>query len=455
MTFIDKQIRLEVFNPRVSPIIDEITATVNDEIEFANLPSNLVDVNIDLSADSFQIGFDNAGEGNFGSSTFNGYVLSDVLDNIPSIKNVTIDNSVTTLGIRNSDLVFTENTIEIDVEGLSYNSDSLAKFNVEFGEPENIGFLDNSIELEVFNPRNQPISEKIVATVNDGFEFTRLPESTINNSSLVNVNFDFDVDDILLEFTDAGTGNFDSSSFNGYVFSDISGTLPAITNVTIDSSETTLGLEDSDLIFTEDTIEINVESLSYTPETRALLNVEFEQNESNDSQIIELFRFRNITFDTGTYVFVGAEERDDILEGENLRNTFSLDGREEDGSVNIAFEASLESGDDLIPFYRLKSLDVPGTFLFVSTAEYNAIFDEDSEQQDKWEQEGLDNEDNDIPEFYLLDSSASRGTEFNRFQNTQNGTFLYAGPTETENIQNNPNLSDLFTNQGVAFKSLG
>ena len=55
---------------------------------------------------------------------------------------------------------------------------------------------------------------------------------------------------------------------------------------------------------------------------------------------------------------------------------------------------------------------------------------------------------------YLLDGSADRGVEFNRFQNTQNGTFLYAGPGETETIENDPNLSDIFVNQGVAFESL-
>lgn len=176
--------------------------------------------------------------------------------------------------------------------------------------------------------------------------------------------------------------------------------------------------------------------------------------EPGDSETIELFRFRNTSFESGTYVFVAEEERDAILADEDLSNTFALDGEQEDGSVNPAFKASLVPGDDLIPFYRLKSLDVPGTFLFVSTDEYDAIFAEDSDQQDKWEKEGLDGEGNDIAEFYLLDGSADRGIEFNRFQNTQNNTFLYAGPDETQAIENDPNLSNLFNNQGVAFESL-
>ena len=116
--------------------------------------------------------------------------------------------------------------------------------------------------------------------------------------------------------------------------------------------------------------------------------------------------------------------------------------------------ASTEEGDDLIPFYRLASLDVLGTYLFVSDGEYDAIFDEDSDQRDKWEKEGKNSEGEDVAEFYLYDGSANLGVEFNRFQNTENGTFLYAGPDETEAIENDSNLSNLFVNQGVAFASL-
>ena len=171
-------------------------------------------------------------------------------------------------------------------------------------------------------------------------------------------------------------------------------------------------------------------------------------------QTIDLFRFRNTSFDTGTYVFVGEQEKNDILADENLSNTFSLDGEQEDGTVIPAFTASTTPGDGLIAFYRLKSLDVEGTFLFVAQQEYDGIFAEDSEQRDKWEPEGLNEAGEDIPEFYLYDGSADTGTQFNRFQNTQNGTFLYAGEAETEAIESDDNLSNLFTNQGVAFKSL-
>ena len=178
------------------------------------------------------------------------------------------------------------------------------------------------------------------------------------------------------------------------------------------------------------------------------------ETQPDDSETLELFRFRNTAFDTGTYVFVGEEEKNAILEDPNLSQTFSLDGEQADGTVNPAFTASTTNGDDLIPFYRLKSLDVPGTFLFVSTGEYNQIFADDSTQRDKWEREGLDSSGEDIPEFYLYDGSSDRGTPFNRFQNSQNGTFLYAGEAETNNINNDSNLSSVFNDQGVAFNSI-
>ena len=162
-----------------------------------------------------------------------------------------------------------------------------------------------------------------------------------------------------------------------------------------------------------------------------------------------LFRFRNTTYSTGTYLFVGEQERDNILNDPNLSQTFVLEG-----NGRRAFVASSESGDDLVPLYRLRSLDVAGTYLFVGTEEYDNIFDDDSNQRNKWEKEGLDTEGNDIPEFYVYGAGADEGTQFNRFQNLENNTYLYAGPSESANIISDPNLSETFLNQGFAFESL-
>ena len=164
---------------------------------------------------------------------------------------------------------------------------------------------------------------------------------------------------------------------------------------------------------------------------------------------ISLYRFRNTSFDTGTYLFAGEGERNGIITNSDLSSNFALEGE-----GNIAFEASIQSGDDLLPFYRIRSLNVEGTYSFVSTEEYEAIFAEDSDQRDKWVEEGLDADNNDIPEFYLYGAGAGEGTEFHRFQNNENGTFLFAGPDETAAINSDPNLLGAFTDQGVAFESL-
>jgi FG-GAP repeat len=162
-----------------------------------------------------------------------------------------------------------------------------------------------------------------------------------------------------------------------------------------------------------------------------------------------LYRFRNNTYPTGTYLFVGEQERDNILNNPELSRNFSLEG-----GGNRAFVASNQPADDLIPLYRLRNVDLTGTYLFVSTEEYDDIFAEDSNQRNKWVKEGLDPDGGDVPEFYVYGAGANRGTEFHRFQNQDNNTFLYAGPSETEAINSDPNLSAVFADQGIAFESL-
>ena len=168
-----------------------------------------------------------------------------------------------------------------------------------------------------------------------------------------------------------------------------------------------------------------------------------------DLNTIQLFRFRNTTFSTGTYLFVGQAEKDAILANPNFNQTFALEG-----NGNPAFTASIEPGEDLIPFFRLRSIDVPGTFLFVSTVEYDSIFAANSAQRDKWQREGFDTQGVDIPEFYLFGGGVGQGVEFNRFQNSSNGTFLYTGPFETNAIHQSANLSSIFIDQGSAFESI-
>ena len=99
-------------------------------------------------------------------------------------------------------------------------------------------------------------------------------------------------------------------------------------------------------------------------EAIAIANTRAAQLESDELPIensIEFYRFRNTGFSTGTYLFTGEVERNAILGNSDLNQTFTLDGLTEDRLLNSAFVASTIPGDDFVPFYRLRSLAVPGT----------------------------------------------------------------------------------------------
>lgn len=59
-----------------------------------------------------------------------------------------------------------------------------------------------------------------------------------------------------------------------------------------------------------------------------------------------------------------------------------------------------------------------------------------------------------LDDFYVYGAGANQGTEFNRFQNLENNTYLFTGSEETAAIESDPNLLEVFFNQGFAFESL-
>lgn len=168
---------------------------------------------------------------------------------------------------------------------------------------------------------------------------------------------------------------------------------------------------------------------------------------------IELYRFCNTTTGTGTYLFVEEEERDAILANPDLSQAFKLEGVQEDGSVNSAFRASRQPGEGLIPFYRLRSSLQSGVYLFASTEEHQAVFAEDSPQKDKWIPEGLDDEGNDLAEFYLFPSGSGLGESFERYHNRQNGGYLFVAQEESAAIAGHCDLSNIFMSEGEAFEA--
>ncbi|MEM8831366.1 MAG: RHS repeat-associated core domain-containing protein [Cyanobacteria bacterium P01_G01_bin.19] len=132
-------IQIETFSPDLNtPTIEPLIVEINDDVEYSEATTNsIVGVNID-----FDFGVENgtilfevdesAGSGVADSVEFNGWVFTDVSDEIPAIENVTIDESTNTFGLEAEDISFTENTIEVNGEGLPFSPGLSTLLNVEF-----------------------------------------------------------------------------------------------------------------------------------------------------------------------------------------------------------------------------------------------------------------------------------------------------------------------------------
>ena len=147
-------------------------------------------------------------------------------------------------------------------------------------------FEGAEIQYQAFYPDLEtPRSEPITAIVGDGVEF---PADEVLSSDNPGDNIFIADENIDITGGVAGEGSIIyeigedqtpatllSGDFNAGVFTDVSGDLPAIENVTLDESATTFGLESSDLTFTEDTIVVNFESLDIEPGLTAKIDVDF------------------------------------------------------------------------------------------------------------------------------------------------------------------------------------
>lgn len=96
-------------------------------------PSGLsvVDVSINAGNDFLDIGFANSAPYSlFASGYRNSYVFT--FDSVakPTITSALVDHSLTTLGLTNSDLTFVGNTLEVNVQGLSFNPSTFARIDL-------------------------------------------------------------------------------------------------------------------------------------------------------------------------------------------------------------------------------------------------------------------------------------------------------------------------------------
>ncbi|ELS04188.1 glucose/sorbosone dehydrogenase [Xenococcus sp. PCC 7305] len=134
----------------------------------------------------------------------------------------------------------------------------------------------------------------------------------------------------------------------------------------------------------------------------------------------------------GNYLFVGENERQSIHQ--DFADTFHEEG--------LAFNAAVESNEELIALYRFQSIQRPGTYIFVGEQERNNI-NNNSNFSNSFAEEGI--------AFYAHGVGAGVATPFHRFQNSSApGTYIYAAGAEADNIRATfPNFID----EGTAFEA--
>ena len=168
-------------------------------------------------------------------------------------------------------------------------------YTVELGDGEIIGNLDfgnapiardnftgASLQVQAFAPDlNTPFGNAITTTVNNGVEFDNLTAAGVDDTSAVNVDIDLTANSITLT-VDSDDGSFGSGTFNGYRFRDFSNSIAPINDVTINADATTLGVQNFDINFTTDIIEIDLAGQDFVRGDTLVLDVEFGTNSSQN-----------------------------------------------------------------------------------------------------------------------------------------------------------------------------
>lgn len=120
-----------------------------------------------------------------------------------------------------------------------------------------------------------PPSDQGAVFVGPAVEYPSLVDSGGGPYATIPVAIDLTNTTISFNFSQLGSGTFATAGFNGYVFSDAGGTLPAITGVSVDTNGTTLAINNSRLSFTADEIRVNVQGLGFNSSTFARIKVKF------------------------------------------------------------------------------------------------------------------------------------------------------------------------------------
>lgn len=112
------------------PAADNGPFVVGPGIEVTNVADGVA--TLDVSGSNIFIDF--VSTSFWGTTTFNGWVLSDETDNLAAILGVSIDPATNMSGFSLSNVSFTGDAITVNWQGLSFTDSTVVSLNVDFGD---------------------------------------------------------------------------------------------------------------------------------------------------------------------------------------------------------------------------------------------------------------------------------------------------------------------------------
>lgn len=155
--------------------------------------------------------------------------------------------------------------------GLLVGCFSIDPGHVDSTGPDSVTCIDGvAIELLRDSTRcERPSTKSLVAEVGDGMEFSadqvRTLDSPCAESPNPGVEIQVEHASLIFDFSNvANPGRFPAADFEGYVLDILPGEDNAhLVRATVDSEANSLGMEDADLWFDFDRLEVNFEGISY------------------------------------------------------------------------------------------------------------------------------------------------------------------------------------------------
>lgn len=137
------------------------------------------------------------------------------------------------------------------------------------------GFDGSLVQVEAFQ-NTTPLITPISRVVGPGVEFDDLPDFGFPGNTIGDIIIDISASTILFDLDTLGSGTVPNDAFNGWVLTDISDEVPAISNVVINEQLTTLqGFDSSFVSFDANSVSLGLQGLSIDPSTQILLDVTF------------------------------------------------------------------------------------------------------------------------------------------------------------------------------------